>query len=76
MYARNSGSDRLLAPRHSKLLAVRVGINMVDGEVCRGSEHAVVLAVSRDLVVCVWALRDGWRTFESASKHDVSCAVI
>jgi hypothetical protein len=55
-------SDRLLAPRHSKLLAVRVGINMVDGEVCRGSEHAVVLAVSRDLVVCVWALRDGWRT--------------
>ena len=45
-------------------MAVRVGINMVDGEleVCRGSEHAVVLAASCDLVVCAYSTvgAPGW----------------
>ena len=48
-----------LDPRHRKLLAVRVRINIANSQVCRARKHAVVSAALRDLVVCVREL--AWR---------------
>jgi hypothetical protein len=60
-----------LHPRHRKLLAVRVRINIANSQVCRARKHAVVSAALRDLVVYVRELA-GVQDLPNAPEHGLS----